>query len=79
MTLSVQLDPLIAAHLEQEAHRLGISQAEFVQDALERVLGLKNPAQLLKQVRSNTPVGTADRSERASELIRAKLHEKHST
>lgn len=63
MTLSVQLEPFIAICLEQEAHRLGISQAEFVQNELERVLKLKNPAELLKQVRSNTPVGASDRSE----------------
>ena len=78
MTLTVRLDPIIEARLEQEAHRLGVSKSEFVKDALERVLGLKNPAELLQQVRSNTPLGATDRSERVSQLMREKLREKHS-
>lgn len=78
MTLSVQLDPTIAARLEQEARQMGISPSEFIQNALERVMGLKNPAELLKKARSHTPVGVSDRSEQVSELIRAKLREKHS-
>lgn len=78
MTLSIQLEPTLATRLAQEAHRLGISESEFVQDALERVLGLKNPAELLKQVRSNTPTGIADCSEQVSQLMQAKLREKHS-
>ncbi len=78
MALSVRLEPAIEARVEQEARRLGISKSEFVKDALERVLGLKDPAQLLKQVRSGTPMGAADTSERVSQRVRAKLHEKHS-
>lgn len=42
MALSVRLEPAIEARVEQEARRLGISKSEFVKDALERVLGLKN-------------------------------------
>ncbi|MCB1718911.1 MAG: ribbon-helix-helix protein, CopG family [Candidatus Competibacteraceae bacterium] len=79
MTLTVRLDPIIEARLEQEARRLGISKSEFVKDALERVLGLKNPAELLQQVRSNTPLGATDRSEQVSQLMREKLREKHSS
>lgn len=78
MTLSVRLEPTIEARLAQEARRLGISKSKFVKDALERVLGLKDPAKLLKQVRSGTPVGAADTSQRVSEKVRTKLREKHS-
>ena len=62
MTLTVRLAPELETRLEQEAQRLGISKSAFVKDALERVLGLKNPAQLLQQVRSGTPVGASDLS-----------------
>ncbi len=66
MDLSVRLEPAIEARIEEEAHRLGISKSEFVKDAIERVLGLKSPAELLRQVRSNTPLGTSDASEQVS-------------
>lgn len=79
MTLSVRLGPAIEARLEQEARRLGISKSEFVKDALERVLGMKNPAELLRQVRSGTPVEATDTSEQVSQKIRKKLREKHSS
>ena len=79
MTLTVRLDPIIEARLEQEARRLGISKSEFVKEALERVLGLKNPAELLQQVRSNTPLDATDLSEQVSQLMREKLREKHSS
>ena len=79
MALSVRLDPSVEARIEQEARRLGISKSEFVKDALERVLGLKNPAELLKQVRSGTPIGATDTSERVSEKVRKKLREKRAS
>lgn len=79
MALSVRLDPSVEARIDQEARRLGISKSEFVKDALERVLGLKNPAELLKQVRSGTPIGATDTSERVSEKVRKKLREKRSS
>jgi len=78
MPLSVRLDPTVEARLEQEARRLGISKSEFVKDALERTLGMKNPAQLLKQVRTGTPNGDADLSDSVKENMLKKLHEKHS-
>jgi len=78
MALSIQLEPELDARIEQEAQRLGISKSEFVKDALERVLGLKNPAALLKQVRSGTPMGATDTSEYVSQKVKAKLREKHS-
>lgn len=78
MPLSVRLDPTVEARLEQEARRLGVSKSEFVKDALERTLGMKNPAQLLNQVRTGTPNGNADLSESVKENMLKKLHEKHS-
>lgn len=66
------------ARIAQEAQRLGISKSEFVKDALERVLGLKSPAQLLKQVRSNTPIGATNASEQVSKGVRTRLREKRS-
>jgi predicted DNA-binding protein len=79
MAPSVRLEPALEARIEQEARRLGISKSEFVKDALERILGLRNPADLLTQVRSGTPMGATDTSERVSEKIRTKLREKHSS
>jgi hypothetical protein len=66
VALSVLIEPAIEARIEEEAHRLGISKSDFVKDATERVLGLKSPAELLHQVRSNTPLGTSDASEQVS-------------
>lgn len=51
MALSVRLDPILESRLDQEARRLGITKSEFVKDALERALGMKNPYELLRQVR----------------------------
>jgi len=79
VTLSVRLEPELEARLEQEARRLGITKSEFVKDALERVLGLKNPSELLKQIRSGTPLGSANTSEDVSQKVRSKLREKHSS
>jgi RHH-type rel operon transcriptional repressor/antitoxin RelB len=79
MALSVRLEPAIEKRIEQEAQRLGISKSDFVKDALERVLGLKNPAELLRQVRTGTPVGATDTSEEVSQKVRKKLREKRSS
>jgi len=76
MTLSVRLDPALEARIDQESRRLGVSKSEFVKDALERVLGLKNPAKLLRKVRSRTPMGKANASERVSEQMKRKLRAK---
>jgi predicted transcriptional regulator len=76
MTLTVRLDPALETKVDQEAKRLGLTKSEFVKDALERVLGLKNPAALLKAVRSRKPMGNPTASENASARIRAKLLEK---
>ena len=47
MTLTVRLDAVLETKVDQEAKRLGITKSEVVKDALERVLGLKDPAALL--------------------------------
>jgi hypothetical protein len=44
-----------------------------VKDALERVLGIKNPAKLLRAVRSGTPMGDPDASRDVSRKMKAKL------
>ena len=76
MTLSVRLDPILEAQIAQEAKRLGITKSEFIKDTLERALGRKNPAELLKKVRSGTPMGHPHASENVAEKVRAKLRAK---
>ena len=76
MTLTVRLDAALETRVDQEARRLGITKSEFVKDALERVLGFKNPAQLLKSVRSRKPMGDPNASANVSAKMRAKLREK---
>ncbi|MEO5352964.1 MAG: hypothetical protein H7835_07105 [Magnetococcus sp. XQGC-1] len=78
MAMSVQLDSVLEMRVGQEAKRLGMTKSGFVQDALERVLGLKNPSQLLDEICSGTPMGDPNASENVSEKIKAKLREKHS-
>ncbi len=78
MPISVRLDPALEARLDQEVRRLGVTRSEFVKDALERVLGIKSPASLLRQVRSNTPMGDPDASENVSTKVKARLRAKHS-
>lgn len=73
MAISVRLDPALEARLDQEARRLGITKSEFVKNAQERALGIRNPAKLLQEVRSDTPMGDPDASENVSENIGAKL------
>ncbi len=76
MTLTVRLDAALETKVDQEARRLGITKSEFVKDALERVLGLKDPAALLRAVRSRRPMGNRDASENVSARMRAKLRAK---
>jgi predicted DNA-binding protein len=52
VALSVRLDPVLEARVEEETKRLGISKSDLVKDALELRLGLKNPYDLLRRVRS---------------------------
>lgn len=78
MALPVRLDPDLEALLEQEARRLGVSKSEFVKDALERTLALKNPADLLRQARSGAVNNDPDLSETVSDRMTSKLRAKHS-
>lgn len=76
MTLTVRLDPTLETKVDQEAKRLGITKSEFVKDAIERVLGLKDPAALLKAVRSRKSMGDPDASENVSAKMKERLREK---
>jgi predicted DNA-binding protein len=76
MAMSVRLDPTLETRVEQESRRLGVTKSEFVKDALERVLGLKNPADLLTAVRSGKPMGNPQASRNVSARMRAKLRAK---
>lgn len=82
MALSVRLDPLLESRIEQEARRLGITKSEFVKDALERVLGARNPYELLQQVRNAADYAaeqpTTRYSENVSDQVKAKLRAKRS-
>ena len=78
MAVSVRLDPLIEAKLSQQAALLGVTKSDFIKDALERVLGLKNPATLLKQVRVAGKMGRPDASTGISASVKAKLRAKRS-
>jgi predicted DNA-binding protein len=78
MTLTVRLDAALETKVDQEAKRLGVTKSEFVKDALERILGLKDPAALLKAVRSRRPMGNPNASQNVSATMKAKLREKRS-
>jgi len=77
MTISVRLDPALETRLEQEVKRLGITKSDFIKDVLEQALGFKNPAELLRTVRSGTPMGDPDASENVSAKVKAKLRAQH--
>jgi predicted DNA-binding protein len=76
MAMSVRLDPTLETRVEQESRRLGVTKSEFVKDALERVLGLKNPADLLNAVRSRKLMGNTQASTNVSAKMKAKLRAK---
>lgn len=76
MAVSVRLDPLIEAKLTQQAALLGVTKSEFIKDALERVLGMKNPATLLRQVRKAGKMDRPTASARVSASMKAKLRAK---
>ena len=76
MVVSVRLDPVIEAKLTQQARLLGITKSDFIKDAIERVLGVKNPAALLREVRSGGKLGRRDASAGVSRLMKAKLRAK---
>jgi predicted DNA-binding protein len=76
MAMSVRLDPALEARVAEESRRLGITKSEFVKDSLERVLGLKNPADLLRKVRSGKAMGNPRASLNVSARMKAKLRAK---
>jgi predicted DNA-binding protein len=76
MAVSVRLDPVIEAKLTQQANLLGITKSDFIKDAIERVLGIKDPAVLLREVRSGAKLGRRDASANVSKLMREKLRAK---
>lgn len=76
MSLSVRLDPILESRLDQEARRLGVTKSEFVKDALERVLGMKNPYELLQQVRDPAAYRVCEPTTHDSEDVSAKVKEK---
>ena len=78
MAISVRLEPALEARVEAEARRLQITKSQFVKDALERTLGIKNPAELLQSVRSGTPMGDPDASQGVSAKMKARLRAQHS-
>ncbi|MBN1426692.1 ribbon-helix-helix protein, CopG family [Candidatus Fermentibacteria bacterium] len=78
MPMSVRLDATLEARVEQEARRRGVTKSALVIDALERALGLKDPARLLREIRSLTPMGAPSASEDVSAQVRAKLRAKRS-
>ena len=79
MALSVRLEPALETRLEEEAKILGISKSEFVKDALERTLGIKNPADLLSQARSGKPMGNPKASVNVRSSVRKQIRAKHNS
>lgn len=73
MTLSVRLPPLLTERVEQESRRLGITKSELVKDALERMLGLKDPYALLLDIRRAAPMGDPLASQETGQGLRKKL------
>jgi hypothetical protein len=79
MMLSVRLDPALDTRVSEEARRRGVSKSEVVKDALERVLGLKNPSELLDQVRSDKSMKRPGASTSTGAGLKAKLRAKRSS
>ena len=79
MILSVRLDPSLDARLSEESRRRGVTKSEVVKDALERVLGLKSPRQLLDQVRSGKPMRRPVTSTTTGAAFKAKLRAKRAS
>ena len=76
MAVSVRLDPLMEAKLTQQAALLGVTKSDFIKDALKRVLGMKNPATLLEQVRGAGNMGRPDASANVAASMKARLRAK---
>ena len=79
MTLTVRLTPDLEALLAAESRRRGVTKSEVVKDAIERVLGRKNPREILDRVRSGKPMGNPTASQTTSAKFKAKLRAKRSS
>ncbi len=82
MAVSVRLDPVVEARLTQQANLLGVTKSDFIKDALERVLGMKDPVALLHAIRGGGKgggkLGRTDASVNVSQQVKAKLRAKRS-
>ncbi len=76
MAVSVRLDPVVEAKLTQQATLLGITKSDFIKDAIARVLGIKNPATLLKQARKSGKMGRPRASASVAATMKARLRAK---
>jgi len=76
MTTPIELDLVLDKLVGLEAKRQGISKSKFVSEALERVLGMKNPYDLLQQVRDPAAYRICEPATCDSENVSAKLKEK---
>ena len=79
MAFSVRLSPELDARVTAEARLRGVSKSEVVIDALERVLGLKNPFQLLDRVHSGKGTRQSAGSTATGRRFKAKLRAKPSS
>ncbi len=75
MAISLHLDPVLDAMVAKQAAMLGVTKSDFIRDALERVLCMKCPATLLKQVRQAGGMKRPAASARVSASVKAKLRE----
>ena len=57
MAISVRMDPILEKELELAAKRQGVTKSQFVIDAVQCVLGRKNPYALLLQVQAEEARG----------------------
>ncbi len=55
MAVSVRMDPLLEAELEQAAQRQGVTKSQFIIAAVERALGRKNPYELMLSLKAEEP------------------------
>lgn len=79
MTLTVRLAPELDARLAAESRRRGVTKSEVVKDALERAFGMKNPFELLNEIRSKKPMGRPDASTATGAGFKAMLRAKRSS
>ncbi len=70
------LERALMDKLTQQAALLGVTKSDFIKDALARVLGMKNSATVLKQVRSAGKMGRPDASSHVSAAMKTRLRAK---